>query len=468
MLHSRDDKISSEGCTSATEASERLCQNSGRMSKVTHEGSRSRSSRVRSPTKDDGGKSHHDNQMDSGFMSGSNLLSSSSLCSDEGKSYSRSTSKEMDSGLSRDIDDHCDGGVGYGKENFHSSDNLDSGIDLGLSERISSLNLTTSEPVSPVEPKPVQEAPSIQPEPRSKLEQLGLSPAHITILKEIFRKDDDGDTQLHIAIMRGFVEVVWHITRLLPHQALLDLPNNSGRTALHLAVGSGDARLARHLIVCGASPVARNLKGETPLHIACRNGDPVMVSGLTSQVTVYEVVSARLAYPPNHTHGLLAADLNNYDGQTCIHVAAQGGHKEILQHLTWYGADINAKECKCGRTALHYAVEARDPDLVKFLADSCRSALGIQTYSGLTPYQLALANDTPTIATLLEELGAKKDPLPSTYAVEDDLEYEDESSTYGDELSWAVDDLQIGGVSLQFSSQVAVSAHGPFNADQYL
>lgn len=36
-------------------------------------------------------------------------------------------------------------------------------------------------------------------------------------------------SQLHVAVMRGFVEVVYHITRLLPHQALLDLANHTGR-----------------------------------------------------------------------------------------------------------------------------------------------------------------------------------------------------------------------------------------------
>ena len=30
-------------------------------------------------------------------------------------------------------------------------------------------------------------------------------------------------------------------------------------------------------------------------------------------------------------------------GETCVHVAARAGDKEILQHLTSYGADINAK-----------------------------------------------------------------------------------------------------------------------------
>nr|XP_053646076.1 NF-kappa-B inhibitor cactus-like [Cherax quadricarinatus] len=122
-------------------------------------------------------------------------------------------------------------------------------------------------------------------------------------------------SQLHVAVMRGFIEVIYHITRLLPHQAFLDLANHTGRTALHLAVGAGDAGVARHLVVCGASPVSRDRRGNTPLHLACGQGDALMVTQLTRPVTVAEVINARLSYAPAHTAGLLAADLTNYDGE---------------------------------------------------------------------------------------------------------------------------------------------------------
>ncbi|KAA0188932.1 hypothetical protein HAZT_HAZT006998, partial [Hyalella azteca] len=227
---------------------------------------------------------------------------------------------------------------------------------------------------------------------------LEISRSHVTLLREVFSPDKDGDTQLHVAVMRGFIEVVYHITRLLPHQAFLDLANNSGRTALHLAVSAGVPAIARHLIVCGASPVARDLRGNTPLHVACGRKDAAMVTHLTRPVTVTEVMNAHLSYAPTHTPGLVAADLTNYQGvqnylggivvnpslsfgyfstsdkflvlgkitcfsltpilllssivdpysypfsgETCVHVAAMAGDKEILQHLTWYGADVNAK-----------------------------------------------------------------------------------------------------------------------------
>ncbi|XP_064098907.1 NF-kappa-B inhibitor cactus-like isoform X2 [Macrobrachium nipponense] len=275
--------------------------------------------------------------------------------------------------------------------------------------------------------------------------------------------------QLHVAVMRGFIEVVYHITRLLPHQAFLDLPNHTGRTALHLAVSTGDSGVARHLVVCGASPVARDRRGNTPLHSASAQGDLRMVTQLTRPVTVAEVMNARLSYAPAHTAGLLAADLTNYDGQTCIHIAAQEGHKEILQHLTWYGADINAREGKSGRTALHYAVEARDQALVAFLAESCRASLTLETYAGLTPYQLALANGATGIANLLLSMGAPGDALPAYLTADDDLDYDEVTGPVEISNGWGgMDDLRIGGVPVPMSMPVSVNDSTPFNPDRYL
>lgn len=143
-------------------------------------------------------KSPQDTQMDSGFMSGSNLLSSSSFVSEDlGIGMKEATD------ISTSSRSHSEEGqTSYSAKTF-TSENLDSGIDL--SERISSLNLSTSfshhsthssslqhqEVIHPEEPE--RNKPS-QGEPRSKLAQLGLSPVHITLLKEIFKKDNDGDT----------------------------------------------------------------------------------------------------------------------------------------------------------------------------------------------------------------------------------------------------------------------------------
>ncbi|XP_042232420.1 NF-kappa-B inhibitor alpha-like [Homarus americanus] len=417
---------------------------------------------LNSPTADNKSGVVYDSHNDSGFLSGSNLVSSSSLSCDD-------TSCSMRS------ENLLSGEVSLTHPSLSDPKNVsqvrqDSGIDI--SDQLSSLHLaspTTSSSSAASEACEAETSPTRKPAtPPPRRSRLSLSEAQVGLLQEIFQTDEDGDTQLHVAVMQGFIEVVYHITRLLPHQAFLDLANHSGRTALHLAVATGDAGVVRHLVVCGASPVSRDRRGNTPLHLACAQGDILMATQLTRPVTVAEVINARLSYAPAHTAGLLAADLANYDGQTCIHVAALGGHKEILQHLTWYGADINAREGKSGRTALHYAVEARDASLVAFLTESCGVSFTLETYAGFTPYQLALANGATGLAKLLLELGAPSDPLPLYLMADDDLEYDEVSGAAESTNGWgALDDLRIGGVPVPIGMPVSVNDNDPLNADNF-
>lgn len=432
-------------------------------------------------------KSLYDSHHDSGFLSGSNLMSSSSVNCDEPVSPTSSTSIMRcedgggggppptaggDGGHHHYQHHHLDHPDPKSHSSIPSMGHLDSGIDI--SEQLSSLHLASPSTSScstnsgEVDPNTPTIHRTTSPPPPSRRSNLGLNQAQVALLQEIFQRDEDGDTQLHVAVMRGFIEVVYHITRLLPHQAFLDLSNHTGRTALHLAVSAGDAGVARHLIVCGASPVARDRRGNTPLHSASGQGNNHMVTQLTRPVTVAEVMHARLSYAPAHTAGLLAADLPNYDGQTCIHIAAQGGHKEILQHLTWYGADINAREGKSGRTAIHYAVEARDQSLVAFLAEGCRASLTLETYAGLTPYQLAIANGANVIANQLLSMGAPGDALPTYLTADDDLDYDEVTGPVEISNGWGgMDDLKIGGVPVPMAMPVSVNDSTPFNPDRF-
>ena len=125
-------------------------------------------------------KSQFDSNVDSGFLSGSNLLSSSSLC-DEPHSPAVAPSRSP----RRDEDD--------GKTLLSSP--LDSGIDI--SEQMSSLRLASSSDLSDSRPPP-SEAPRTTSPPRPKWEPstrwFGLSEEQIELLREIFKRDEDGDT----------------------------------------------------------------------------------------------------------------------------------------------------------------------------------------------------------------------------------------------------------------------------------
>lgn len=94
-------------------------------------------------------------------------------------------------------------------------------------------------------------------------------------------------------------------------------------------------------------------------------------------------------------------------------MAAANGHVNLVRLLLRLGADLEARECLAGRTALHIAMERGRRSVVTFLLQECKPSLDTQTYNGLTAYQLALCIDSQ-LARELVRLGAKPQPLPDS------------------------------------------------------
>nr|AWD92943.1 cactus [Plutella xylostella] len=245
---------------------------------------------------------------------------------------------------------------------------LDSGLDL--SECLSSVKLSDSAVYTPTS----QTTPTVT---------IGDEKTHdIPPLAILFQQDDDGDTQLHIAAVHGCEKSVGTLVRVCPDKDWLNVPNDFGQTALHLAAMSGHAVVTRMLVMAGASLGIRDLVGNTPLHVAAAAG-------------YVGCLQALLAPAPEQQQRRLASTLNqkNYNGQTCVHVAAMAGHVDALQTLVYYGANINAAEGLCGWTPLHVAAARGDVDTARYLLEKCAgvdpSALD---YAGRTARKLALKN----------------------------------------------------------------------------
>ncbi|XP_026501384.1 NF-kappa-B inhibitor cactus-like [Vanessa tameamea] len=287
-------------------------------------------------------KIFEDENTDSGFLSGplsEQLLSSDDLDTREDR---------LDSDNEKKVISECT--------------ELDSGVDLCLSECLSNVKLsdlppTTQGPLIVIESERTQDIPP---------------------LAILFQQDDDGDTQLHIAAVHGCEKSVGTLIRVCPDKAWLDVPNDYGHTPLHLAVMSGHAVVTRMLVRAGASLAMRDVSGETPLHKA--------VAGKR-----LECLKALLSAVPEHPPRKLSTILNqkNYKGQTCVHLAATAGHIESLQVLVYFGADINAREGLAGWTALHVAARRGDVCLAKFLLQRCGGAADARDYAGRTPRRLA-------------------------------------------------------------------------------
>lgn len=312
-------------------------------------------------------------RTDSGFLSGANLLSDT-IVSEEIRPTSPTPDKS-------DVD----------KTQSKSYSRLDSGVDVGLSDQLSVLCIDESETDTDDKSNYMISEANIQPEPTTSRHpsQRHVEQEFSRIQCEYyFQQDEEGDTKLHIAIIQGFVEDVFHLIRLVPRPSYLDIRNDMRQTPLHLAVLTGQSRIVRRLVCAGADTRTVDHDGNTPLHLAVAAGDLPCVKALTEPVYQTEVQAAGLRYSAPIIPAPLP-DMYNYEGLTCVHIAILGGHIGILKYLVKdIQANINARECKRGMSCLHMACEAGNESLAMILLEM-NANHSLHNYAGDTPYGVA-------------------------------------------------------------------------------
>jgi ankyrin repeat protein len=216
----------------------------------------------------------------------------------------------------------------------------------------------------------------------------------------ILDQDKDGDTQLHLAIIQESTQVAMVMIFLVSNldSELLDIPNMMLQTPLHLAVLLRSVDLVESLIYCGADYECRDLHGNTPLHIACYYGYD-------------EIVTCFLKFVNgSHTKPSLFRGINdrNYDGQTCLHLSTVNTSLPVIKLLTMYGADVNARDGKSGKTILHYAAEAGNTILTDYILQLRGVDVNSRSYAGQTPTTLARGRGYLDIFTALKKHGGKE------------------------------------------------------------
>lgn len=116
----------------------------------------------------------------------------------------------------------------------------------------------------------------------------------------------------------------------------VDAKNKKGETPLHVAAKQGNTEIAKLLIENRANVNATNKKGETPLHLAAKQGNTEIVEFLIEK----------------------DADIDFHDkkARTPSHHAAINGKTEILKLLHKKGADIDNLLDHKGMSGFHCAV----------------------------------------------------------------------------------------------------------------
>ncbi|CAK6962735.1 NF-kappa-B inhibitor epsilon [Scomber scombrus] len=201
---------------------------------------------------------------------------------------------------------------------------------------------------------------------------------------------EDGDTILHLAIIHEDEYITHQLIQLFPKE-VLDIQNNLYQSPLHLATYLNLTEIAKSLVEKGASLELQDQNGNTALHVACQQGQVKCATEMTREVS------------PSKLAPIL--ETQNWRGLACLHLAALNRQHQMMNLLMNKEADLNIQEGTSGKTALHLAVELHDVTSVKLLLNGGAN-VDAAMFNGCTPLHLAVGRQDTTIANLLFQSGA--------------------------------------------------------------
>jgi ankyrin repeat protein len=173
----------------------------------------------------------------------------------------------------------------------------------------------------------------------------------------------EGDTALHSAAKAGDCsgpDGAFVAEKLLEGGASIDPFNDDGFAPIHLAALYGNVPVLKVLLAYGAMPNQIGGANCTPLHLACRPNDDRdgVASGPEDHLGVVKTLMASGA-------SIVAKD---EDGDTPLHIACQEGLKDIALYLKAHGA-FSKTENTAGESPLRLADEEGHEDLAALLAE---------------------------------------------------------------------------------------------------
>ncbi|XP_034754621.1 ankyrin-3 isoform X22 [Etheostoma cragini] len=200
--------------------------------------------------------------------------------------------------------------------------------------------------------------------------------------------NQNGLNALHLASKEGHVEVVAELLKL---EAAVDAATKKGNTALHIASLAGQTEVVKELVTNGANVNAQSQNGFTPLYMA-------------AQENHLEVVRFLLEHSASQS-------MATEDGFTPLAVALQQGHDQVVSLLL-----ENDTKGKVRLPALHIAARKDDTKAAALLLQNDHNAdveskmmVNRTTESGFTPLHIAAHYGNINVATLLLNRGAAVD-----------------------------------------------------------
>ncbi|PAA55583.1 hypothetical protein BOX15_Mlig032910g2 [Macrostomum lignano] len=217
--------------------------------------------------------------------------------------------------------------------------------------------------------------------------------------------DDKGQTALHVACRRSHVQIA---RLLLEFGADVLKQEKDGVSALHQPARNGSLELCELLLSSGANVDTTDNNGLTPVMVASIEGRlPILKRLLQHSTEKNEKARGSQAGK------MLLLELRDNDGSTALHHATQNRQVEILAHLLEAGANANAKR-NDGNTPLHIAASLGYQDVVEILLSNGANPCALDKKKR-TPLHECGLNNQPEIARQLIIKGAAVDAADADF-----------------------------------------------------
>ncbi|XP_043488120.1 protein TANC2 isoform X2 [Polistes fuscatus] len=210
------------------------------------------------------------------------------------------------------------------------------------------------------------------------------------------RREEAAQQAVVAAAAQGHESIVEYLLDMA--EVIVDLPDTLiGETALTVAAANGSTTTVSALLARGASPLAVNAKGLSPLMLAAREGHwgtaERLLQGTLSSSTDTVLDDA-----------LTLLDQRDLAGRTALMLAASEGHINLIELFFEKGSVLEAKD-KEGLTALCWACVRGRLNSVQNLLDH-NADVNTSDNTGRTPLDLAAFQGNPKLVQLLLEKGA--------------------------------------------------------------
>ena len=209
-----------------------------------------------------------------------------------------------------------------------------------------------------------------------------------------------GDTPLHIACLRNSIEIVKYLTEECHCDP--QIQNCQGVLPLHIACSSGSLEMVKLVSHCNTNTritstctlisrsIMKEVEGDTPLHIACRYKEDVIVKYLIEEC---------------HCD----PQIKNSKGALALHIACAVGSLSIVRLVS--NCDVNTGlssewdfrklNLVPGDTPLHIACLNNSIEIVKYLTEECHCDPQIQNCQGVLPPHIAFEKKSPLMMKLV-------------------------------------------------------------------